>query len=579
VISAMLLSQMRLISSSSYLSWQRRSLRLSKCNGSKNNNVNAQSKTFSTVAAAALKHEDTSLPPIALPFVISGGNFKTDNHNSRPPLPQNASSFLLPTKHSRKRLPTVITDLTLLTDLAAEILSTETGRLFTYDITLHSIDSMVNSAREQPAFRSSRSGASAATTVTPQNIEKALLSATASRDVAWHTSYATVATIEALIRGCAHGIHGTKWQRWLPAETAAAAAVAVSSSDSPNNADPTDLMQLQHSLLNRLYNEGYAYMTLRSLQLTERFGEKVPLDVLTSGSDPTPGLGVPPPPLLERSGHGTLQSLQSPMLQNYDQNFDLANTSNGSGDPQRDAHLHDFALPGPTIAMYDTMLDTLASYCILLQQQQQHSAIDIGSMETTVSHVLETANYLHDVAMLRHVTDGGDATNANPYTRPTAVTFNALMRVAAELPIADGPTSTKTTLSPVVRDDAITTALATFQALHECGVVHRNNASYVYALRAVTKYLPPSRIRDNIVVGLVSQARYQGLLSVDVAAAYRAAFNVPSHSDNEVDISRHQNVTAAAALLDDPSMPPEQWPPKWKRHSRKRQYHPREAIY
>jgi hypothetical protein len=149
------------------------------------------------------------------------------------------------------------------------------------------------------------------------------------------------------------------------------------------------------------------------------------------------------------------------------------------------------------------------------------------------------------------------------------------LRVAAELPIAE------TTLSPLIRDHAITTAMSTFQALHECGVVHRNSASYTYALRAVTKYLPPSRIRDNMAAGLVSQARYHGLLSVDVVAAYRAALVAPlSQSDkDEVHASRYQNVTAAAALLHDPNMPPEQWPPKWKRHSRKRQYHPREAIY
>jgi hypothetical protein len=558
------------------------------------NNAHKQSLTKFTVrnsTVAAVKHPDTTttgtttapLPPFALPFVTSGNSRLPLAPQTQPP----AASFLLPTKHSRQRLPAVITDWTQLTDLAAEILSTETGRLFSYDINVHTVNeystsSTVHSTRAQSAIRSSRSTAAA---MSPQNTEKqTLLSVTASRNVAWHTSYTTVATVEALIRGCAYGIHGTMWQRWVPVPPASAPEAASSSSNSLTNADPTDLMQLQQSLLNRLYNEGHAYMTLRSLQLTERYGEKVASTTRDVLSTPD---SISTPSLLERSSHvTTLQSSHSSqsssMLYDNDENNALV-TNSGDGERADDAYVHEFALPGPTIAMYDTMLDTLASYCSFLQEQQQQQQQQNGhnaTMETTL-HVLEMANYLHDVAMLRHVTDGGDDANSNPYTRPTAVTFNALMRVAAELPIANGPTATTTTsLSPMIRDDAITTALATFQALNECGVVHRNTASYVYALRAVTKYLPPCRIRNNIVAGLVSQARYHGLLSVDVVAAYRAALDAPlSQTDNEASVPRYQNVTAAAALLDDPNMPPEQWPPKWKRHSRKRQYHPREAIY
>jgi hypothetical protein len=440
--------------------------------------------TFSTVAAVS-NSQDASLPHFALPFVTSGGISKADeNRYSRPPLPPSASSFLLPTKHSRKRLPTVITDWTQLTDLAAELLSTETGRLFTYDVNLHTIDS-TSTREQQPAFRSQSTRSATATT--PQTIEKALLSVTASRNVAWHTSYATVATTEALIRGCAHGIHGTMWQRWVVPPSAASTSL-----ESFHDANPIDLLQLQQSLLNRLYNEGYAYMTLRSLQLTERYGEKIASTQSTTASFE--------PALLEHSGQVTLKT-SLPMLHDGNQDNDSASTSDDgsstsgtTAEEQRDgAYLHDFALPGPTIAMYDTMLDTLASYCILLQEQEQNghgsnSTSASGRLqETTVSHVLETANYLHDVAMLRHITDGGDGKNDNPYTRPTAVTFNALLRVAAELPIAEIQTET---LSPVIRDNAITTAMSTFQALHECGVVHRNSASYTYAMRAVTKYLP-----------------------------------------------------------------------------------------
>ena len=48
--------------------------------------------------------------------------------------PPNTNLFVgLPTRHSRKQLPTVITDLIQLTELASEVIESDIGRLFTYN--------------------------------------------------------------------------------------------------------------------------------------------------------------------------------------------------------------------------------------------------------------------------------------------------------------------------------------------------------------------------------------------------------------------------------------------------------------
>jgi hypothetical protein len=439
----------------------------------------------------------------------------TKSTTTNPPPPPRIVS--IPTKHSRKRLPTVITDTAQLTEITLEVLESEVGRLFTYD------DSSSSSHRN---YHKSTAAVAADT-----------------RDAAWATADVTVQKVEAAMRGYAYRVPGTLWNRWVPKPET---DVSETSSASTN-----DILTLQQQLLNRIYEEGYAYMSVRAMRLeeiqrmkdAERRREEGDFDAYGNRrSDGRLSMREEDSEEVEED-----QSEFASLLLDADDDFN----EEKSNTPQEEknqalppSYMCDFALPGPTVSMYDTVLDTIAC-----------SAATAADSQGT----LDTANHLHDLVMMRHITDGGDATNTNPHTRPTAVTFNALIRTAAELPYSVATSDIS------FRDDAVTAAFSSLQAMHECGVVHRNSACYQYVLQCVHKYMPPSKIRGNIAAGVFHQARYFGLVNDAVVQAYIAA-NTPSNEAGIDDFIRDK-------LL------PGQWPTKWKRESRKRRFHPREDTY
>eukprot|EP00586_Coscinodiscus_wailesii_P016390 CAMPEP_0172490694 /NCGR_PEP_ID=MMETSP1066-20121228/21222_1 /TAXON_ID=671091 /ORGANISM="Coscinodiscus wailesii, Strain CCMP2513" /LENGTH=476 /DNA_ID=CAMNT_0013259297 /DNA_START=100 /DNA_END=1530 /DNA_ORIENTATION=+ len=142
------------------------------------------------------------------------------------------------------------------------------------------------------------------------------------------------------------------------------------------------------------------------------------------------------------------------------------------------------APPGLTTAMIDLTLDAL-------------------SLSLT-PHALSSARSLHDLAILRHVKDGG-YDNTNPKTIPTVVTYNAILRAAANVPW-DGRDES-------VRDEVIDAAFFTFDKMGRSDVVSRNTATYVYLLRIVRRFFPQSRSRGNICAALVDTARTDKVLT------------------------------------------------------------------
>lgn len=326
------------------------------------------------------------------------------------------------------------------------------------------------------------------------------------------------------------------WNRWLP------------TTEREVGASFEEIVTVQQKLIDRIYREGYAYMTVRAMRLEEMPRATDSVAVFDAEQDSDGGWdrhGRRPPAFVEEEEDARVEEIELAdfIMGNDISDGEHSNQEDLTASSQR--YLHDFALPGPTVAMSDTVLDTIAC--------------SAATTAADAQDVLDTANYLHDTVMLRHVIDGGDTINTNPHTRPTAVTFNALLRVAAELPYAASSSRIE------FRDDAVTTFITTLQAMHECGVVHRNSACYTYALYSVAKYMPASRIRGNIAAGIFHQARYYGLVNDSVVEAYRAA-NTPSNEDSYDDFIRDK-------LL------PGQWPGKWKRDSRKLQFHPREDTY
>lgn len=470
-------------------------------NSSNNNTVNTDSTNESSSSSASLPSSSVSPSP-GLPTTNS-------RHQQR--------LQSLPTKHSSKRLPTVVTDLTQLSDMAAEIANAEIGHLFAYT---HNYPN--NNKNWKPATGSSP---------TKEEASDAM--------AAWEAADATVQRVEAVVRGCAHFVPGTLWNRWVPPSV---------TPPQQQHSDSTAfdlLLQIQQQMVDRIYDEGYAYMTMRSHHLLSRVQQ----------------------PSVKSELHRDVGEDDNALL---DEGEGHTSSTPDNNSVKEDSSMYDFALPGPTVAMYDTILDTIACCCATLQQQGTDGGGPREEEEEKALQLLNAANHFHNVAMVRHSMDGGDASNVNLHTRPTAVTFNALIRVAANLPYATIPTakspSTTTHHHAVqLRDEAITTAVSTLQAMQECGIVHRNSATYTYALECMAKYLPPSRIKGNICSGMFHQARYVGLINESVIQAYTNA-------------NRPSNDALDDAFIRD-TLEAGNWPVKWKRESRKRQHHPREHVY
>jgi hypothetical protein len=394
----------------------------------------------------------------------------------------------LPVRHSRKQLPTVITDIVELTEMAAEIIESHIGTLYTYD----------QHARDKKE----------ATT----------------RNKAWDIADVTVQKVESVIRGFAFLIPGTMWNRWLSSTQVETIA------DIP----ASDILILQQQILDRLIDEGDAYMTIRATRMEEMYGKK--------DAEKIKG---------KIDAKGNRIEEETPKKEEKKSDSDDSQDPNRA--PEEDGYIWDFAHPGLTTAMFDTILDSIACNAAQTSDRQD---------------TLHLANHLHEHLMARHTNDGGDDKNDNIHTRPTAVSFNALTRVVAELPY-DNSVNISAATAPweevFYRDQAVTTFVSTHQVMHECGAVHRNSASFKYVLDCVAKYFPPCRIRGNISNGYFQQARYMGLVNDSVVASFIAA-NTPSN-DEWNDAFIRDNLQSG------------KWPVKWKHDSRKLQYSSKDDVY
>jgi len=139
------------------------------------------------------------------------------------------------------------------------------------------------------------------------------------------------------------------------------------------------------------------------------------------------------------------------------------------------------APPGPTISMYDLILD---AYAI-----------------TSQSNAIKQAMSLFNKATHRHIQNGGHD-NIQRDTIPTALTFNAVIRAASNTPFDYQSNCT----DEKVRDEALNAAFWVFDKMHHTDCTHRNTATYIYMLRTLKKVMPESRVRGNIAHALFDLA-------------------------------------------------------------------------
>lgn len=409
---------------------------------------------------------------------------------------------------------------------------------------------------------------------------------------AWEAANQVVQKVEYLIRGHAHTLKGTQWNRWL---TSAASANSGTGAGKAAHAsrNPTETLQTMQALLDRIDAEGRTYMTLRSQRLEELYGpKKVVLNVnakvvkgiehdkkgslesflygdepdddddygeneVNQGENGTEvfqdleALQNDIEQFAREEGEGTDSEEQMHVVENG-QNYSGGENSNSHDTTEHDhssrsaSYRNDFASPGVTVSMYDALLDAMAC-------QASSEFVTPTKAFDMVSEIVS-----------RHDLDGGDEKNTNIHTRPTAVSYNAAIRIASELPFdmdSEEPEDIR------MRDDALTVAFGAFDALYQSGV-ERNSATYHYLLLCVAKYFPASRIRGNVAHGMFHHAQEQGLVDADVVAAHLAA-NAPS---NGPEFEEYMEKTLKGKTVND-------LPHTWRRFNKVRRHHPRENVY
>lgn len=373
--------------------------------------------------------------------------------------------------------PDVVSDPIQLQEWTEEILTTGVGQLFTFQ----------------------------------ENPNKLPKTVDAPRARAWDDAYATVQKVEALIRGYAWKIEGTQWNRWYRKK------------ETPPKQDDDDtslIPKLQEELIVRLWEEGLAYMTVRSMKLQQLVVEDTPMEEPTA--------------LLEGREIQDESDVSKRLLGGV-KGGEIAEHQEKI-EPKEEPFLNDFALPGPTTFMYDTVLDSIAC------QKSYKDPLD----------TMQTAEHLQHRIMQRHILDGGDEKNCNEHTRPSQMSFNTLIRIGSRMP----------NRNEQVRDTAITLAFESFQSMQDCKVTELNSATHTYLLDTVSAFMPTSRVKGNIACGIYGQAHDDRLVNGSLVKAF-ARTNEPSNSKGD---------DKAVADAHEVS-------PKYKANSRKRRHHLREDTY
>jgi hypothetical protein len=258
---------------------------------------------------------------------------------------------------------------------------------------------------------------------------------------AWEVADDSIQKVEWLIRGYSAQVNNTKMQR-----------VHSITSDE----DPIQCIQSIQQLLNKMEKEGSMYMELRHKMRSQL--------------------------ALEEQQEADADAAADDSYTSQRENQILRDATSTQTIPQV------FASPGQTIAMFDTLLDTMPF------------ATDAGTPKM-VGTLLKAINERFDQ-------DGGLEFNVNPNTVPTQTTFNAGLRAIANT--KSGPEST--------RDDALLYSFGTFEALRHSHV-KRNAAPYTYMIQTVSEFFPPSEMAGNIAHALWLLAQEDQVIDTNVMKA------------------------------------------------------------
>lgn len=393
----------------------------------------------------------------------------------------------LPTRHSRHLPKPVCTDSAELDSTTESLLASRAGSLFTYEYSGHT--RMTDKADEYEAGL-------ARSDVTTQKFEWTL------------------------------GGHAAA----IPGSIAAHSTVNIAAIG-----DTSKHLESMIGLLERIEEEGRVYVELRARILNRQFGG---VDISNSAN---------------MDGSSSSDSSDSDSGSDSDSSSDSDNETDTNTDTPQSTSAWRIqslinrygAAPGPSIHMYDTLLDAIACCA---------EAETTGQSHMTSLEYLTLADSIYERAMARHHADGGPNAN-NKITVPTLITHNAVLRICAAVEydgtddrvrdaaldlaflVYDALNSPSTTTSNRVSKDrgsksskkAKAAATATNSGIYP----QRNSATYVHMFHTIAKYLPPSSTRGNVAYGLwMSCTGHDGVLDDKVLDAYAEA-NTRNGSNGE----------------------------------------------
>lgn len=324
---------------------------------------------------------------------------------------------------------------------------------------------------------------------------------TTAREDAWKAAESTVQLAEYVLRGHASWIPGSLYYKKTKNEM-------------------SGLTVAQHvaqmkAIITRLQQEGQVYMQLRHERLAQKF--------------------------LEKQAAAGMQ-----MEQGTDELPTLADTTK------------QFAPPGPTVSMYDALLDSMA---VMAAGECELEGTTTTTTSTTPIEFVTLLRQIHAA----HTLDGGDAINTNLATFPTMQSFNATLRGIASCKFTTGAKEDEQPELELIRDQAME-AFGIYNSMaHTTSQrLKRNSATITYMLQIVKKYIPTSRTKGNIAFTIWMQATKEGIVDTNlrtVQQSYKEA-NTPSNGV-EFDDLVHERCDPEFVL-----------PTKWIRHSKNRRHDP-----
>mmetsp|Transcript_3430 Transcript_3430/g.5044 ORF Transcript_3430/g.5044 Transcript_3430/m.5044 type:complete len:422 (-) Transcript_3430:169-1434(-) len=316
---------------------------------------------------------------------------------------------------------------------------------------------------------------------------------------AWKVADKAVQKAEFVIRGHAAQIPDTLWNRILRGNP-------MFENDATNNVSPTDRIATMHSIIQRLEEEGTMYMKMR-LEVNSQLA-------------------------VERKEDEESTAANAPKTT-------TKNEAQGDEEEQPTGFtLEDYASPGATVQMYDTILDSMA-------------------LNTHADTPLTALPYLQRVVERYHH-DGGIGQNLNEATVPTVMSFNTVLRAVANTPYTEGQEE--------VRDNALQVGFTTYDFMRH--FVHRNSATYAYMMQIVAKYIPPSATRGNIAYGMWTQAKKEQVIDQMVIDSTIGAYTPSNGKDFD---------TWVEETIKDKGF--ENIPQKLRRNSKSRRHQKQSGIY